>query len=462
MRRTRAGGTSVHGQDHLPGIGAWSTVGDVADAPRPLTNGAMNTLLACDAPAHDWYRFVLSFPPHLVRDYVSRFDLGADAVVLDPFCGTGTTLVELKKLGIASIGVEAMPMSRFAAGTKTDWSPDPDALASHANLVAEKAVASLAADRLSDEPGAQPPKELRLRGLDPDAAKLLIKDSISQLPLHKVQVLLDALRGERAAKLTGHEELALARILPTEVGNLRFGPEVGVGSLRHDAAVVAPWLDRVLTIADDLRELGALDGALANVVAGDARDVASSVPAASVDAVITSPPYPNEKDYSRTVRLESVLLGYFTDRRSLRGTKRDLLRSNTRGVYRDDEDHAWVADDETVQQLAAEIEERRIALGKDSGFERMYHRVTKLYFGGMARHLWSLREVLRPGARLAYVVGDQASYLRVMIRTGQILAAIAERYGYEVEGIDLFRTRPATATRDQLREEVLVLRWPGD
>ena len=462
MRRTRAGGTSVHGQDHLPGIGAWSTVGDVADAPRPLTNGAMNTLLACDAPAHDWYRFVLSFPPHLVRDYVSRFDLGADAVVLDPFCGTGTTLVELKKLGIASIGVEAMPMSRFAAGTKTDWSPDPDALASHANLVAEKAVASLAADRLSDEPGAQPPEELRLRGLDPDAAKLLIKDSISPLPLHKVQVLLDALRGERAAKLTGHEELALARILPTEVGNLRFGPEVGVGSLRHDAAVVAPWLDRVLTIADDLRELGALDGALANVVAGDARDVASSVPAASVDAVITSPPYPNEKDYSRTVRLESVLLGYFTDRRSLRGTKRDLLRSNTRGVYRDDEDHAWVADDETVQQLAAEIEERRIALGKDSGFERMYHRVTKLYFGGMARHLWSLREVLRPGARLAYVVGDQASYLRVMIHTGQILAAIAERYGYEVEGIDLFRTRPATATRDQLREEVLVLRWPGD
>ena len=462
MRRTRAGGTSVHGQDHLPGIGAWSTVGDVADAPRPLTNGAMNTLLACDAPAHDWYRFVLSFPPHLVRDYVSRFDLGADAVVLDPFCGTGTTLVELKKLGIASIGVEAMPMSRFAAGTKTDWSPDPDALASHANLVAEKAVASLAADRLSDEPGAQPPKELRLRGLDLDAAKLLIKDSISPLPLHKVQVLLDALRGERAAKLTGHEELALARILPTEVGNLRFGPEVGVGSLRHDAAVVAPWLDRVLTIADDLRELGALDGALANVVAGDARDVASSVPAASVDAVITSPPYPNEKDYSRTVRLESVLLGYFTDRKSLRGTKRDLLRSNTRGVYRDDEDHAWVADDETVQQLAAEIEERRIALGKDSGFERMYHRVTKLYFGGMARHLWSLREVLRPGARLAYVVGDQASYLRVMIRTGQILAAIAERYGYEVEGIELFRTRPATATRDQLREEALVLRWPGD
>lgn len=461
MTRTPAARVGIVHQHHLPGIWAWSTVGSVAEAPRPPTNGAMNALLACDAPAHDWYRFVLSFPPHLVRDYARRFELGGDAVVLDPFCGTGTTLVEAKKLGISSVGVEALPMSRFAAQVKTDWAPDPDGLASHAQLVAEKALASLTADQLSDAPGATMPGGLQLRSLDPDASKLLIKNSISPLPLHKALVLQEALSGERAVGFTDHEQIAFARVLPTEVGNLRFGPEVGVGSQRDDAAVVAPWLDRVLTIVGDLRTLQAQDGTSAQVVAGDARDVASCVPAESVDAVITSPPYPNEKDYSRTVRLESVLLGYLTDRESLRSAKRELLRSNTRGVYRDDDDSAWVAEDERVQELAAQIEERRIALGKDSGFERMYHRVTKLYFGGMARHLSSLQEVLRPGARLAYVVGDQASYLRVMIRTGQILAAIAERCGYEVEGIDLFRTRPATATRDQLREEILLLRWPG-
>jgi len=69
--------------------------------------------------------------------------------------------------------------------------------------------------------------------------------------------------------------------------------------------------------------------------------------------------------------------------------------------------------------------------------------------------------VLRSGARLAYVVGDQASYLRVMIRTGQLLAEIAQDLGYELVRIDLFRTRFATATKEQLREEVVVLRWPG-
>jgi hypothetical protein len=48
-----------------------------------------------------------------------------------------------------------------------------------------------------------------------------------------------------------------------------------------------------------------------------------------------------------------------------------------------------------------------------------------------------------------------------MIRTGQLLAEIAESLGYEVTDIDLFRTRLATATKEQLREEVVLLRWPG-
>jgi len=92
-------------------------------------------------------------------------------------------------------------------------------------------------------------------------------------------------------------------------------------------------------------------------------------------------------------------------------------------------------------KIADEIEKRRRHLGKTSGFEKLYPRVTRLYFGGMMKHLAELRPILRPGARLAFVVGDQASYLRIMIRTGKLLAQIAQSLGYEVIRIDLFRTR---------------------
>ncbi|HEY3856599.1 MAG TPA: hypothetical protein VGO67_19615 [Verrucomicrobiae bacterium] len=187
----------------------------------------------------------------------------------------------------------------------------------------------------------------------------------------------------------------------------------------------------------------------------------SIMPPESIDAVITSPPYPNEKDYTRTTRLESVLLGFIKNKDDLRRLKQQLVRSNTRSVYKSDTDDRLVEDHDEIQRIAEAIERRRIELGKTSGFERLYARVTKLYFGGMLRHLQDLRPILRPGAQLAYVVGDQASYLRIMIRTGQILADLARSAGYEVVRTDLFRTRLATATKEQLREEVVILRWPG-
>ena len=137
------------------------------------------------------------------------------------------------------------------------------------------------------------------------------------------------------------------------------------------------------------------------------------------------------------------------------------MRSNTRNVYKGDDDHLWIGEHSEIARIADAIERRRIALEKTSGFERMYATVTKLYFGGMARHLHQLKAILRPGAQLAYVVRDRASYLRVMIRTGQLLAGVAKSQGYEVAGIDLFRTRFSTATGEQLREEVVLLRWRG-
>src|ERR687883_308515 len=104
----------------------------VVAARRQFTNGEANRVFAEDRAVHEWYRFVLSFPPHLVRDYLERFGAADQQRVLDPFCGTGTTLVECKKLGIRSAGAEVNPVARFASKVKTDWSPNPDGLVEHA------------------------------------------------------------------------------------------------------------------------------------------------------------------------------------------------------------------------------------------------------------------------------------------------------------------------------------------
>ena len=435
---------------------------------RRRLNGQANKLSPEDRPVHDWYRFVLSFPPHLVRDFLERFNTDRKCRVLDPFCGTGTTLVECKKNGITAIGVERTPMGHFASQVKTDWAPEPDGLLNHARKVADSATAELAFDGIEDvdtlprlRKNINNHRSRQLRTLPPEKMKLLLRDSISPLPLHKTLVLLDCLEQDRDKKYYRHELLALANAVVSSISNLHFGPEVGIGPPKADVPVVWPWLSEVDKIARDLGELEVLEGFPTAVHIADARQVSNVVKTASIDAVITSPPYPNEKDYTRTTRLESVLLGFLRDQKELRALKQGLVRSNTRGVYKADDDDQWIVEHPKIQRIANAIEQRRTALGKTSGFERLYHRVTKLYFGGMARHLADLRTVLKPGAQLAFVVGDQASYLRVMIRTGQLLTEIAESLGYEPVSIDLFRTRLSTATKQHLREEVVVLRWPG-
>ncbi|ASC69560.1 Modification methylase BsoBI [Halomicronema hongdechloris C2206] len=418
--------------------------------PQGWSSKVLNQFALADRPVHDWYRSVLSFPPHLVRHYLDRFAVGPRHRVLDPFVGTGTTLVECKRRRVTSVGIEANPMAHFACRTKVNWQPDPTGLLAYAQTLAQ-----------------QVERELRwfpgdgLRHTLPEASeRVLLKNAISPQPLHKILVLLVALEQEPDSGYYDHGRLALVKAA-LAASNLRFAPEASVVRQRQDAPVVDLWLQGIDAIASDLQSVRGPRQVPATVHRGDARQLPALLPPQSIDAVITSPPYPNEKDYTRTTRLESVLLGFIRDRGELRRVKQTLIRSNSRSIYSTDDDDRWIQDYPQILALAQEIERSRAQQGKTSGFSRLYSRVVTLYFGGMARHLAELRPILRPGAQLAYVVGDQASYLGVLIQTGQLLADIAACLGYEVTDIDLFRSRRVASKNLALREEVVVLRWPG-
>lgn len=443
-----------------------------------------NRLLPKDEPIHNWYRFVLGYPPHLVRQYLEKFEADPERdLVFDPFSGTGTTPVEARLGGFATVATDANPITALATRVKLRWGVDLVPARERLVQVLAQAQRNLATIHLECVPANEQlaltpvdtsvPEQYRSEAstdFDPSkllpeqARKVIPTDFISPRPLLRVLAVRHAVESLTSCEIPLYElfSLALASTIVADAGNMGFGPEVYLKKpLKEDVDVLGIFSRNVSRMIDDLEWVGAHHSAPfppASVFRDDARSLDSLRGIQSIGIVITSPPYPNEKDYTRSTRLESVLLGLMEDKVQLRQVKQYLLRSNTRNVFVNDDDDRLVADVQSINHFADEIEAKRRQLGKTSGFEKLYHRVIRHYFGGMHRHLTALYHHLRPGARLAYVVGDQASFFQVMVPTAALLADVAIRAGYEVEGIELWRTRWSSATKQNIDENVLILR----
>ncbi len=423
-----------------------------------------NTLQIADVAFHGWYRFVLSFPPHLVRRYLDTFDLGPDDVVLDPFCGTGTTLVECKKRGVPSIGVEPHPLACLASSVKTNWILDASILKSALDKILRRAKRATAAAGLDAESFIADMVRDQHQlpwGISEDQVKLLPEGFVSPKPLARLLILRDAICGCLDAQSPDVRDfflLAFCHAVANGAGNFAFGPEIYRTKAKDDYDVLGHFALQARSMMDDLGSSLAIrrSSTLSRLVVGDAR-ILDGVSDGSCRAVITSPPYPNEKDYTRITRVETVLLGLITNRKELRNLKQSLLRSNTRNVFVNDDDGSLIKGNANINRICEQIEARRKELGKTSGFEKLYHKVVAHYFGGMARHFDALRRKLVPGSKCAYVVGDQLSFLRVPIPTAVLLGEVAEEYGFRVVGCDLWRTRLGTKSGTRVREEVLIL-----
>jgi DNA modification methylase len=419
-----------------------------------------------DVTVHNWYRFVLSYPDHLVSQMIDRFGIRQEHTVLDPFVGTGTTLVECKKSGINSVGIDANPVTAFASKVKTTWDVDLtefDRRQRELLKSIQKPIRSIGTQypfQLSFDDLLPPGKVLLDRSVDDvESLKLLLpKNWLSEIPFRKTLVIKRAIDGLPNDAITDIFRLALAAVVVADVSNLGFGPEVYVARKRKDADVYGAYAEKLRRIKQDLATVQQIPNpGITTVYCGDARRLAALVDG-PINYVITSPPYPNEKDYTRITRLELVLLGFINEKGDIRQVKKEMLRSHTRNIYVADNDSVHVADIPEIQEIAQEIERRRIERGATSGFERLYHRVVTEYFGGMYQVLEQLQQVMPLGGKLALVVGDQMSYFQVPIHTAKLLSLVACRklHYTEVETI-VWRARRATATGMDIEEHILIL-----
>jgi len=396
-----------------------------------------------DEPFHDWYSFVLSYEPRVVRALVKLLDVRRGSTVLDPFVGTGTTLIECRRRGITSIGVDANPFAVFASQVKTNWHIDPASLKKASSWF----LSNLERDLHS---ASTPPPSDGLPQMFP-------RHWFSPAALRDVQILKQVCETAQPSSVRRLLQLLSTWVVVRRLARIKFGPEVYRIKKRRPIQLFPALEAKVSKALADLQEAGKW-GAMpsARVLLGDSRQIDTLLDT-QVDFVISSPPYPNEKDYTRNTRVELCLLDFVRTRDDLLEIKKRMIRSNTKNIYVTDHDGLLVQDFLPVRRIIKAIKGESVRRQVDHGFGRYYPRVVEEYFGGMYRFLTSLRSVLKRSGICALVVGDQMSFFQVPIPTGRILAQLAADLGYSVKGRILIRHRRSTLHPTPLREEILLL-----
>lgn len=226
--------------------------------------------------------------------------------ILDPFCGSGTVLLEGLLRGHRVIGVDVNPVARLISQVKT--TPiDPRHLNRHKAAIVRRAranTASLKPDKVLDfwfRPEIRRVLEaiaVSIQEINHNECRQFFLMTFSSIVRHASMadpsipppVKLNCARAKRANKKYKND-LKRALALTSE------------GTYRHFESAVQRNIQRMT----ELWNVSALGSA--EILPKGAEAARTGLPDASVDLVVTSPPYCGAQKYARSLRLEMLLTG---------------------------------------------------------------------------------------------------------------------------------------------------------
>lgn len=419
-------------------------------------------------PFHNWYNFVLGYTPEFPEYMLQREGMTANDLVIDPFMGSGTTLVVCKQKGIPSSGIDANDFMVDAARTKLMWDIDVRAL----KMIRDELLETIEAEFQQYQwNGHAPVQQMLFTPVQTEnrdyqevllrRPKMLLEKYLSDKPFARATLITDAI--ER--RLGDHPlraifDLALTAVI-VPISNIRYGPGFGVAKPKDDVDVLNIYANKLNRMIADLE--GVEDWqrqSCSEVQLGDSRKLSDYFAPKSASLMITSPPYPGDHEYTKHTRLELLFRGYAGDHREFQTIKKRMIRASTTNIFVEDADRDSIRDMESIKIITDLIQARLDEDGATSGFEKLYTKLVWEYFGGMYKALAECLKVLRPGGKIALLVSDSHAFKMVHIQTADILAEIGTRVGYVNPEIILWQNKTSTSHRYYLRENILILQKP--
>ncbi|MBM4030576.1 MAG: site-specific DNA-methyltransferase [Planctomycetes bacterium] len=389
-----------------------------------------------ELPVYNWFKYKEGFSRELVFRLLDRLGVGRSDVVLDPFAGCGTTLLACKEYGRTAVGLDILPIAVYVANIKLqDW-PNLDVLVR-------------AVDDLLSRP-VRPPRsrfpELKIIDLayDPRTRDdiLFFKEEIDTFaePVRGFLTLglLSILEGVSRTSKDGQFLRLVERSIPAVRDALR-----------------EQLMTMIVDISRQRRVLFKGHPGKATMLEGDAREMCLPRKyVGRIAAAITSPPYLNRYDYSRTYALELCLL-CVRDPDDMRQIRHSLLRSHIEAREHQGKDVRLPALDEILS-----------ALGRRNLNNDRIPIMIRGYFEDMNLVIRSLAAYLRPGGRVALVVAN-AQFAGEHVPTDLMLSELAAQHGLATEEIWVTRYKGNSSQqmaqfgRRPVRESIVLLSKNG-
>ncbi len=400
-------------------------------------------------PVYRWFKYKEGFSSELVKYVLNEFSV-TPGKLLDPFAGAGTSLFAGSELGWNTSGIELLPVGTFVIRAREALSEvNPNELKVSFEQVRERLRKARQREKVF--------KHLSItRDAFPEETESLLNDYLHCCENIDNQNLKTVLRFAAFAVL---EEISYTRkdgqYLRWDHRSKRSlsGKPFDKGRIPSFEEAIEDKLNQIL---DDTTSRSSLlpftNGSESlgckgeiNLVTGSCLEILPALDPDRFDFVITSPPYCNRYDYTRTYALELAFLGL--DDSDVRKLRQEMLSCTVenkdklqrmeelyRNIYRPDAFDSVMK----VYEQSEAMNEVNIILEKLKNLDQLNNkniaRMVRNYFLEMCFVIYELARVTRPGG-YCVMVNDNVRYGGEEIPADLILSQFAQSVGYNIEKI---------------------------
>lgn len=234
---------------------------------------------------HRFHSYPARFIPQIPYSFIKLFTSEGDTV-LDPMCGSGTTIVEAFLNNRNAIGNDFNPLSKLITKVKTTMISDEDIIYLDKKLKTMKRYIDLDYKRMDERLQTLPNRKV---------SKIFNKMVISKL--ETIRETIDEIKFEGFIDLYDLCRVAFSHTIWSLVEN---GTENDVDE--HFLSTIELYKRELKQTKDKLKSFP-----MVTTLTGDSRKLA--IEDKAIDLIVTSPPYVNALDYYRTHMYNMLWLG---------------------------------------------------------------------------------------------------------------------------------------------------------